>query len=75
MINEIAINDIPGRRSKFNNSVQNDVLHFHKSGWAACEVNTAHYKNYASAYRVYRKAVANLKVGVRSCSGRGGCSS
>ena len=64
MITKTELKDIPGRACSFNNDVQRDVLEFHKSGWAACEVNVKKYKNAPSAFSAYKTAIKRLNVGV-----------
>ncbi len=64
MIQKIEINEIPGRRTSYNNDVATEVEQFHKSDWAACEVNAAKYKSVHSATAAYRQAIKNLKLDI-----------
>ena len=64
MIKQIEKRDIPGRRSKFNNQVERDIIEFFDSGWEACEVATDKYKSLLSAYNSYRVTAKRLNIGV-----------
>lgn len=64
MITPIEVNEIPGRKAAFNNSVQAEVLEFYNSEWPACEVKTEHYKTVHSACSAYRAAIEATNVGV-----------
>ena len=64
MITEINIKDIPGRACGYNNEVTREVMEFHKSEWAACEVSTGKYKTCHSAYAAYKEAIKKARVNV-----------
>lgn len=64
MIQKIEIEQIPGRKCNHNNSVQSEVLEFHRSDWSACEVSTSHYKTSHSAFAAYKNAITRLNIGV-----------
>lgn len=64
MIQKIEITEIPGRRTNYNNDIASEVEQFHKSGWAACEVNATKYKTIHSATAAYRQAIKNLNLGI-----------
>jgi len=66
MITKVDKADIPGRTCHYNNNVVREIQDFVDSGWDACEVNTAKYKNYRSANITYRNAIAILRAPVKA---------
>lgn len=57
MIKKIEITDIPGRATRYNELVTNDIATFIDSQWDAAEVTTAKYKNASSAFNAFRAAI------------------
>jgi hypothetical protein len=69
MITETTIDAIPGR--KYSTKVMRDVDQFHKSDWAAAEVNIDGYTNITSAYSAYKQAIERMRVAVTPICRRG----
>lgn len=60
MIQEVSINDIPGRATRYNNAIMRDIEDFLKSEWTIAEVRIEKYKNVGSAHGSYWKTAKKM---------------
>lgn len=72
MIRKINLDDIPGRKTSYNNMIQQEMQDFLRSDWPAAEIDTAKYKNAYTAAKSYGHAArkANLPVIAMARNGR-----
>lgn len=73
MITKIDLEDLPGRATRYNNMVVQDIKDFMDSDWTVAEVATDKYKSVHSAVFSYRKAAQRLGGGCEVTERSGRC--
>lgn len=71
MIRKVELNDIPGRHTRYNNMLRQEIRDFLASDWPAAEIDAAKYKDAATAARCYGTAATKMGVPVIAMT-RGG---
>lgn len=71
MIRKIDINEIPGRKTKYNNMLRQEIRDFLASDWSAAEIDTAKYKDAYTAAHSYGIAAKKMNANVTAMTRNG----